>query len=687
MRSPPDAPRGWAEDVSHENELLGVGIVGAGRMGLHHASALARLPHYARLVGVADPDPQTLERAQRSLGVAGHGDIDSMLANDAVQVVHICTSPATHFQLADRALAAGRHIYVEKPIVSTVAEMRRLRDRAAERNVQICAGHQLLFEPPMRELRRWLPALGRPVHVESFFSFRTVRRAPGGRVPLRADLQLLDILPHPVYLLLEALRLAAPDDPLEVRGLDVGATGTVHALVARGRVTGTLVVTLEGRPVENYLRVVGTNGSAHADFVRGTVQRLIGPGSSGPEKALNPYRISAQLAGGTTRALSARVLRKQRSYPGLAELFEAFYRSIRHEGPAPTPPAMLMETVSLCEHVAGELERLTRETEDALAEPQPGPLVVLTGGTGFLGKATVAKLLEDGFAIRVLARRQPPAWERLEGASYEIADLGAAVPDTLLSGAQAVIHCAAETAGSWNEHQRNSIDATAHMIRAAASAGVPRFIHVSSMAVLRSVRGAATEESPVETDGRGRGPYVWGKLESERVATDLARELGIRLRIVRPGAIIDDLEYEPPGRLGKRIGPIFVAVGSRRGRFGTVDRRFAADTLAWIVRHFDEAPAVLNLVDPEPPTRGDLVARLRRDNPDVRVVWLPRPVLVPLSMAALLAQKLLRPRGKPIHLARVFADQRLDASRIRSIRDHMQSPAPNPDANEVVHQV
>src|SRR2546427_7919472 len=52
------------------------------------------------------------------------------------------------------------------------------------------------------------------------------------------------------------------------RSLEVSQAGTVHALVRRGGVTGTLVVTLEGRPVESYLRVIGKNGSLFADYVR-----------------------------------------------------------------------------------------------------------------------------------------------------------------------------------------------------------------------------------------------------------------------------------------------------------------------------------------------------------------------------------------------------------------------------------
>src|SRR5262249_42275173 len=157
-----------------------------------------------------------------------------------------------------------------------------------------------------------------------------------------------DILPHPVYLLLRVLEQAA-EGPIELVSLEVSHAGTVHALVRRGGVTGTLVVTLEGRPVESYLRVVGRNGALFADYVRSTAQRAIGLGSSGIDKLFAPYRQAWQLLTGTTSAIAHRFLRSQRSYPGLVELFSAFYESICTNSPSPLSPESLLETVRICE--------------------------------------------------------------------------------------------------------------------------------------------------------------------------------------------------------------------------------------------------------------------------------------------------------------------------------------------------
>jgi predicted dehydrogenase/nucleoside-diphosphate-sugar epimerase len=608
-------------------------------------------------------------------GIKGYRTPEELLAAERPDVVHIITPPASHAPLAALALKAGSHIYVEKPFTERVEDAQRILDEAGARKLLVCAGHQLLYEPPTRVLVEFLASIGKVVHVESYFSFRTVRHAPGGRTVLRADHQLLDILPHPVYLLLRVLELAG-EGTVELVSLEVSQAGTVHALVRRGGVTGTLVVTLEGRPVESYLRVVGKNGSLFADYVRSTTQRAIGPGSSGIDKLFAPYRQAWQLLSGTTAAMANRFLKRQRSYPGLAELFSAFYEAVRSGTPSPLSPESLLETVRICDRVAqslkaAELKALAAAAPKAVEER--GCLV--TGGTGFLGKEIVRALLARGRPVRVVARREPSPWERIAGVEYVVANVASGAAASLFKGVDTVIHAAAETAGGWEEHQRNSLDATEHILRGAAAAGISHFLHVSSLAVLAQGDGRAIgDDHPLEPNSKGSGPYVWGKLESEKLAVRLGQELGISVKVVRPGALVDYRDFEPPGRLGKRLGNIFVAVGSSGDRLGVVDVGFSGRFLAWTIDRWDSVPSRLNLLDPVSPTKRELLERLRKSNPDLMVLWLPTALLVPLSWMATLAQKLLRP-GKPaINVAKVFSVLPYDTSMIARLAPLVDEP-------------
>ncbi|HNO36181.1 MAG TPA: Gfo/Idh/MocA family oxidoreductase, partial [Nitrospira sp.] len=187
---------------------LRIALIGAGRHAQHHARAILRCPG-VQLVAVADPS-DAAQAAMRDIvpGIGCFKTPEELFASEKLHVVHIITPPATHAPLARMALKAGCHIYVEKPFTESVEDAQQLLDEASAKGLRVCAGHQLLYEPPTRVLTQYLPSIGRVVHVESYFSFRTVRHAPGGRKVLRADHQLLDILPHPVYLLLQVLEQA-----------------------------------------------------------------------------------------------------------------------------------------------------------------------------------------------------------------------------------------------------------------------------------------------------------------------------------------------------------------------------------------------------------------------------------------------------------------------------------------------
>jgi predicted dehydrogenase/nucleoside-diphosphate-sugar epimerase len=647
---------------------LRVAIVGAGKMGLHHSRAIRRLGGLARVVAVADPSG-TARDAIRQVwpDAASFSSLEDLLAAIDVDVVHVCTAPDTHERMAMLGLESGAHVYVEKPAAQSATGAERLLRLAKERQRLICAGHQLLFEAPARRLLELLPSTGTVVHIESFFSFRPVRRAFGGGPPLASDLQLLDILPHPVSLLVRLLEWIEPSAGVELAALEVGRAGTVHAIVRRGTLNGTLLVTLAGRPVESYVRVVGTNGTLHADFVRGTVQRLIGPGVSGVDKALNPFRLARQLLFGTSTALGERMLKRQQSYPGLAEIFQAFYTAIHSGDPSPVSADSVIDTARICEQVARVI-RPSGSRSAPVSAPADGSCALVTGGTGFLGKAVVEALTAAGKSVRVVGRRLPAMWDRVPGVEYIAADLAEQLTSKTFCDVDVVIHCAAETAGGWEEHRRNSITATEQVLRASAAANVRRLIHVSSLAAVSARNGGAlAEDSPLEANPTECGPYIWGKVESERAAERLGSELGVDVLIVRPGALIDYNRFEPPGRLGRRLGNVFVAVGKPSERLGVADVRFAGRTIAWMATHFDSAPRVLNVLAPKLPTRRELVASLRRDNPDLRVVWLPPFVLSPLSRVAVGLQKILRP-GKPaVNVAKVFAQQRYDTSAISRI--------------------
>ena len=186
------------------------------------------------------------------------------------------------------------------------------------------------------------------------------------------------------------------------------------------------------------------------------------------------------------------------------------------------------------------------------------------------------------------------------GVEYTPTDLSQRLDPKLMREASAVIHAAAETVGGWEEHERNSIWATENVLRTAAAAGVRQLLHVSSIAVLATQKGRSgiSEEGAFEPNPRRCGPYVWGKLQSEKLARKLAAELDLKLRIVRPGAVVDYQRFDPPGRLGKRVGNMSGRQRRFPGRLGCRVHRYRI-TLRVAVTLYNSVATIIKEPQPE----------------------------------------------------------------------------------------
>ena len=127
-----------------------VGLVGLGYWGPN----LARnFEHLADLAWLCDLDEEHRNAfATRYPGATVTGDYDELLASD-VEAVVIATPVPTHYELAKRALEAGKHVLVEKPPAMKASEMDELVALAAARDLVLMPGHLLLYHPGVRKLK------------------------------------------------------------------------------------------------------------------------------------------------------------------------------------------------------------------------------------------------------------------------------------------------------------------------------------------------------------------------------------------------------------------------------------------------------------------------------------------------------------------------------------------------------
>src|SRR5262249_32025006 len=114
---------------------LRIGMVGCGKIAEHHARFIKSL-NTAQLIAVADVNEAAAHRFAETYGIPHvHAMIDDLLDSTDLDVLHVLTPPAYHYECARAALDRGMHVFVEKPVVFTAREVTDLYDRAAARGV------------------------------------------------------------------------------------------------------------------------------------------------------------------------------------------------------------------------------------------------------------------------------------------------------------------------------------------------------------------------------------------------------------------------------------------------------------------------------------------------------------------------------------------------------------------------
>jgi predicted dehydrogenase len=130
---------------------LRIGVVGAGYWGSKHVRTLSSLAEIDR-VAVIDPSSERVRALQRTYPALQAFDSLGQ-ALDSVDAVVIATPPSTHAPLALRALQAGKHVLVEKPLATSTTDARMLADAAEERGLVAMVGHTFEYHAAVWALR------------------------------------------------------------------------------------------------------------------------------------------------------------------------------------------------------------------------------------------------------------------------------------------------------------------------------------------------------------------------------------------------------------------------------------------------------------------------------------------------------------------------------------------------------
>lgn len=151
------------------SERLGVAVVGAGYWGPNLIRNFRAAPDW-ELLAVCDLDLVRAEQVLAETGtVTATDSLDDVLARDDIAAVAIATPARTHHGIAMRALDAGKHVLVEKPLADSVTSGQAMVDLAASRGLTLMADHTYCYTPAVQKIRDLIVegALGDILFVDS----------------------------------------------------------------------------------------------------------------------------------------------------------------------------------------------------------------------------------------------------------------------------------------------------------------------------------------------------------------------------------------------------------------------------------------------------------------------------------------------------------------------------------------
>ncbi len=142
-----------ARSILRREPPIGTAIVGYGYWGPNLARNIAECPEL-RLDALCDLEPTNRHTfSRRHPDARAVSDLDAILVDPRIEAVVIATPPQTHHSLAKRALAAGKHVLVEKPLATSLEDAYDLADAAEANKRVLMPGHTFIYSPAVNTVR------------------------------------------------------------------------------------------------------------------------------------------------------------------------------------------------------------------------------------------------------------------------------------------------------------------------------------------------------------------------------------------------------------------------------------------------------------------------------------------------------------------------------------------------------
>jgi len=358
--------------------ILRVAIVGCGKIADGHVDEIRKMPEQAQTVAVCDREGLMAEQLASRFAISAYYDnFEQMLDRERPDVVHITTPPQSHAALALQALAAGCHVYVEKPFALDSAQAAQIVAAAEKYGRKLTVGYSSLFDPPVVRLRELVAAgvLGEPLHVESFYGYnldgpfgKALLADPGHWVHGLPGKLFHNIIDHMLNKIVDFIPDDVPQVTAIARALRPGRLGDerdtmmdeLRVLVRGQRVTGYGTFSSHIRPAAQFVRLYGSRNIAHVDLVARTVTLESSPKlPSAIGRLVPPFELAGALVSQGLSNVSRFLHSDFQFFAGMRRLMSLFFDSIVDDTPVPIPYRDILRISQLMDEIFRQVREQT----------------------------------------------------------------------------------------------------------------------------------------------------------------------------------------------------------------------------------------------------------------------------------------------------------------------------------------
>ncbi len=535
-------------------------LVGAGNIARTHAAALQETPGVS-LYGVFDANPATAQALARDFRIPHVFDSLEQAAASEADAVHVLTPPDLHLSTAMPFVNAGKTVLLEKPLGVSSAECVTLRDAASASGAVVGVNQNFVFNPAYVQLKQAIASgrLGRPRYLSYVFEvpLRQLTARQFSHWMFREPLNiLLEQAVHPLSQVVDLAGAVREISVLSETPVEISPGVALHSACQASLLCEHMPAHLRFHVGSQFtvcrLTVVCDDGVAVADIFANQFHTLARTAYMEPIDVW----LSARATARQIRQQGFAVLRdyvlamarlKPRSdafYLGMKSSIQAFYRDLAERGQPRINLEFGAALVDVCEQIARGFKHLPEVAPAQCAAPAgTGNLVVLLGGTGFIGSYTTEALLKAGYRVRVMARGarnlqavfSHPAVEVVRGDVKRRADL-----ERAMMGADYVINLAHGGGGADFEAIRAAmVDTALQVAEVAHAAGARRLVHVGSIAglYLGNAGEVVSDATPPDPQPQTRNDYARAKALADAAVLDVQRRLGLPVVLLRPGLV------------------------------------------------------------------------------------------------------------------------------------------------------